>query len=87
MRHDIETTYADATLRSFLQSHPLGGDYWIVATDLFGRYAGMVSLNEAHTMTLDEVRCRQPLTALLRHTDCADPRHEHPGGGAGVRGH
>ncbi len=69
MRRDIETTYADATLSSFLESHPLGSDYWIVATDPFGRYAGMVSLNEAHTMTFDDVRCRQPLTALLRHID------------------
>ena len=69
MRHDIDTAYADATLGSFLKSHPLGGDYWIVATDPFGRYAGMVSLNEAHTMTLDDVRCRQPLTALLRHAE------------------
>ena len=69
MRRDLDTAYADVTIASFLANHPLGSDYWIIATDPFGRYAGMVSLNEAHTMTLDETRCRQPLTTLLRHTD------------------
>ncbi len=69
MRRNIHTGPADGTVGSFLKTHPLGGDTWIVATDPFGRYAGMVSLHEAHTMTLDEARCRQPLAALLRHTD------------------
>lgn len=69
MRCDLGTVYADSTIASFLESHPLGSDYWIVATDPFGRYAGMVSLNEAHTMTLDAARCRQPLRTLLRHAD------------------
>ena len=69
MRRDIATAYADTTIRSFLKNHPLGSDYWIVATDPYGRYAGMVSLNEAHTMTLDEAKCRQPLTTLLRFGD------------------
>ena len=68
MRHDIDTAYADVTVGSFLNSHPLGGEYWIVATDPFGRYAGMLSLNEAHTLRLDDARCRQPLASLLRHS-------------------
>ena len=67
MRRDAETARADMTIRAFLKGHPLGSPYWIVATDPDGRYAGMVSLNEAHTMTLDEGRCRQPLATLLRH--------------------
>ena len=69
MRRGVDTAYADMTIASFLKSHPLGSDYWVVATDPFGRYAGMVSLNEAHTMTLNDARCRQPLTALLRYRD------------------
>ena len=69
MRRDIDTAYADTTIRSFLKNHPLGSDYWIVATDPFGRYAGMVSLHEAHMMTLDEAGCRRPLTELLRFQD------------------
>ncbi len=69
MRHDIDTAYADVTLRSFLESHPLGGDNWIVATDPYGRYAGMVSLHEVHMLAPDDARCRQPLARLLRHAD------------------
>ena len=69
MRHDVDIAYADVTLRSFLESHPLGSDYWIVATDPFGRYAGMVSLHEAHMLAPDANRCRQPLTGLLRFAD------------------
>ena len=67
MRRDAETARADMTIRAFLQNHPLGSTYWMVATDPAGRYAGMVSLHEAHTMTLDEGRCRDPLATLLRH--------------------
>ncbi len=67
MRRDADTARADMTIRAFLKSHPLGSTYWMVATDPEGRYAGMVSLNEAHTMTLDEGRCRNPLATLLHH--------------------
>ncbi len=67
MRRDADTARADMTIRAFLKSHPLGSTYWMVATDPEGRYAGMVSLNEAHTMTLDEGRCRNSLATLLHH--------------------
>ena len=69
MRRDVETARTDMTIRAFLGSHPPGGGSttWIVATDPDGHYAGMVSLHEAHTMTLDEGRCGEPLATLLHH--------------------
>lgn len=68
MRHDVETAFADSSIGSFLQNHPLGSAYWIAATDPFGRYAGLVSLSEAHALTMNAEKCRQPLTMLLHYT-------------------
>ena len=67
MRRDVETAFADSTIGSFLQNHPLGSAYWVVATDPFGRYAGMVAQNEAHTLSLDAEKCRAPLAGLLQY--------------------
>ena len=69
MRTDIETVFADTSIRSVLASHPLGSAHWIAATDPFGRYAGLVSLNEAHLLSLDAGRCRAKVTTLLHYAD------------------
>ena len=69
MRTGAATTFADGTIGSFLQDHPLGSGHWIVATDTFGRYAGMIALNEAHAVDPDDARRRAPLASLLRHAD------------------
>ena len=69
MRQNVVTVPADTTIGSVLTDHPLGSEAWIVATDPSGRYAGMVSLPEAHAMRIDETRCRQPLSQLLRQPD------------------
>lgn len=71
MRADVETVFADATLETFLAQHPLGTAYWIIAVDPFGRYAGLVSLNEAHALSQDKERLRQPLSGLLRYKTVA----------------
>ena len=68
MLNDVETTFVDSTIGSFLQNHPLGSTYWVIATDPFGRYAGMIALSEAHTIALDDEKCREPLGSLLHHT-------------------
>jgi CIC family chloride channel protein len=68
MRGNIETTFADGSIGGFLKNHPLGSAYWIVATDPFGRYAGMIALNEAHAISLNAEKCRAPLADLLRNT-------------------
>ena len=67
MRQDVDTSFADASIGSLLKQHPLGsGRHWVVATDPFGRYAGLVSLNEAYTMTFDDQKCRNPIADLVR---------------------
>ncbi len=69
MRTDVETAFADSTIASFLSNHPLGSAYTVVATDPFGRYAGMIALTEAHMVSLDAERCTAPLSSLLRYAD------------------
>lgn len=66
MRRDAVSVFADSTISSLLKNHPLGSEHWIIATDPFGRYGGMVSLAEAHTMTVDASRCREPVGTLSR---------------------
>ena len=69
MRHDIETAFADSSIGSFLENHPLGSGHWVVATDPFDRYVGMVSLGEAHALQPDRAKCRAPLASLLHFAD------------------
>ena len=69
MRTAVDTAFADASIGSFLENHPLGSGHWVVATDPFDRYAGMVALAEAHTLQHDEAKCREPLARLLLHTE------------------
>ncbi len=69
MRRDAETAFADLPIHSFLDQHPIGSAHWVVAIDPFGRYAGLVSPNEAHANVFDQQRCREPLRTLLRWQD------------------
>ena len=69
MRADVATAFADSSIGSFLENHPLGSGHWVVATDPFDRYAGMVPLDEAHTLQVDAMRCRAPLSTLLVHAE------------------
>ncbi len=65
MRVDIGTTFADGSIGGFLKGHPLGSAHWVIATDPFDRYAGMIAVNEAHATDADEAG--EPLSSLLRH--------------------
>ncbi|WP_158807537.1 chloride channel protein [Beijerinckia sp. L45] len=67
MRPDVDTIFADVSIATFVATHPLGSTYWVVATDPFGRYVGMVSVAEAHQLTSDPERAKDHVTALLRH--------------------
>ncbi len=67
MRHDVETVFADSTIGSFIKNFPLGSTHWAVATDPYGRYAGMVAVAEAHAFADDLERCREPLSRLLKY--------------------
>ena len=65
MRVDVGTTFADGSIGGFLAGHPPGSAHWVIATDPFERYAGMIAVNEAHATGPDEAG--QPLSSLLRH--------------------
>ena len=67
MRPDVPTVFADVSIATFVAMHPLGSTYWVVATDPYGRYVGMVSVAEAHQVTSDPERAKDPVTTLLRH--------------------
>ncbi len=67
MRRDVDTAFADSTIGSFLQNHPLGSSYWVIATDPFGRYAGMIPQAEAHMLLPDAEKCKRPLSTLLQY--------------------
>lgn len=69
MRPDIATAFADSTIGSFLENHPLGSSHWVIATDPFGRYAGMIALSDAHLLSPNADKCRAPLSSLLRYTE------------------
>ncbi len=69
MRHGPETAFADMSICSFLESHPLGSDHWVVATDPYDRYAGMIALSEAHGLQPDAERCKEPVSSLLHWPD------------------
>lgn len=71
MQRNVDTVFADTSIASLIESHPLGSAYWLIATDPFGRYAGMVSLNELYMLAPDAERCKAPLSSLLRSRDTA----------------
>ncbi len=66
MRHDIDTAFADSSIGSFLENYPLGSGHWVVATDPFDRYAGMIALTDAHGLQPDAERCKEPLSTQLQ---------------------
>ena len=71
MRPDVPTIFADVSIASFVATHPLGSAHWVVATDPFDRYVGMVSVASAHTVTSHAEQARQRVTALLQHEGTA----------------
>ena len=67
MRPDMATVFADVSIASFIAAHPLGSTHWVVATDPFDRYVGMVSVADAHAATSDAERSKELVTTLLQH--------------------
>jgi chloride channel protein, CIC family len=66
MRHDVRTVPVTATVASFRDAFPLGSPAYIIAVDERGRYAGMISLADAHAA---EISPDQSIKALLRYAD------------------
>jgi CIC family chloride channel protein len=56
MMRDVKTVPAHTTVARFRLVHPLGSSPQVVATDEHKRYAGIVSVAEAHAPELDEAK-------------------------------
>ncbi|WP_409564253.1 chloride channel protein [Methylobacterium sp. J-076] len=70
MRRDVRPVPLDTPLATFLRAHPLGSPSRVVAVDGEGRYAGIVSVPEAHAVARDAASGEQPTLAdLLRFGD------------------
>jgi CIC family chloride channel protein len=69
MRRDVRTVPLDTPLATFLRAHPLGSPSRVVVVDGQDRYAGIVSVPEAHAAARDAASGEQPTLAdLLRLT-------------------
>ena len=66
MRPDIRTVPAFTTVGRFRLVNPLGSTAQVIAVDEQKRYAGMVTVSDAHAPELDESR---PIRDILHHQD------------------
>lgn len=70
MRREVRPVPVDTPLATFLRAHPLGSPSRVVVVDGQGRYAGIVSVPEAHALAREAASGEQPALAdLLRLTD------------------
>ena len=70
MRRDVRPVPLDTPLATFLRTHPLGSPSRVVVADGTGRYAGIVSVPEAHALAHESASGEQPTLAdLLRFPD------------------
>jgi CIC family chloride channel protein len=71
MRQDVRTDSVDTTLDQFRRRFPLGSTQRVVVLDNAGRYAGIVSVTDAHTAseTDDPARKNERIGALLHLSD------------------
>jgi CIC family chloride channel protein len=63
-----EVAHAEQSLADFCAAHPLGAAHYVVLEDAAGRYAGLVSLPEAHAEAKIDGQGR-PIVALARSKD------------------
>jgi chloride channel protein, CIC family len=66
MRRDVQTVPAATTVAAFREAFPPGSPAYVIAVEENGRYAGMVSVPDAHAA---EVPPDKTLRDLLRHCD------------------
>ncbi len=67
MTADIQATPAEQTIAAFREAFPLGSTQWVVATDSAGRYAGLVSVADAHLAAAENEKGHATIATLLRH--------------------
>jgi CIC family chloride channel protein len=61
MRRDVRTVKADTRISAFRRAFPLGAEARVVVLDDAGRYAGIVSVPDAHAETADALESVAPL--------------------------
>jgi CIC family chloride channel protein len=69
MRADVQTARSDMTIGQFRDEFPLGSAHWVSAVDAHGRYAGMISVAEAHLAASENNESEESLDDLLRYQD------------------
>ncbi len=67
MRTDVRTVAADERVGDFVEAFPLGSTQWVVVTDPAQRYAGMISVTEAHLSLTNGGDPKEPIADLLCH--------------------
>ena len=65
MRTDVTTAPLDRTIAEFCDAFPLGSTQWVVGVDTAGRYAGLISVTDAHLARSAE----ESVATLLRYKD------------------
>lgn len=69
MRPDVKTAPAGETIAAFMEEFPLGSTQWVVAADASDRYAGLVSVTDAHLSVANGADPAAPIETLLRYKD------------------
>lgn len=67
MKTDVRTTPSDQTIADFMEDFPLGSTQWVVSTDAKGRYAGLVSVTDAHLAAANGEDPQAPIDKMLRY--------------------
>lgn len=66
MRTDLKVTPESQSLADFKTAFPLGSTHWVAAVDAQGRYAGLVSVADAHLAPAAADDGPGPVSTLLR---------------------
>ena len=67
MKTDVKTVASDQKIADFMEEFPLGSTQWVVAADPAGRYAGLVSVTDAHLCVSNGEDPQAPIEHLLRY--------------------
>ncbi|QXX75253.1 chloride channel protein [Methylovirgula sp. HY1] len=69
MKTDVRTVMSYQKIADFMEEFPLGSRQWVVATDAAGRYAGLVSVTDAHLAASNGEDPQAPIETLLRYQE------------------
>jgi CIC family chloride channel protein len=69
MKTDVKTVASNQKIADFMEAFPLGSTQWVVAAEPSGRYAGLVSVTDAHLSVSNGEAPDSPIANLLRHED------------------